>query len=66
MPSLLPSLKLGPFGTVIWYTFIAAVILGLVFAGGLGGALVFIGAAAVVLLVVYIVVRRVWGIVAGV
>lgn len=64
MPRLLPSIEVRPLGGLVWYGLAIAVVVGAVFAGGLGGALVWVSFWLVVLVIAYIVISRVWGTVA--
>lgn len=61
MPRLFPSIEVRPLGGLLWYGLAIMIVVGALFAGGLGGAVVWVGFWLVVALVVYVVVGRVWG-----
>lgn len=61
MPRLLPSIEVRPLGGLLWYGLGIMIVVGALFAGGAGGAVVWIGFWLVVAFVVYVVVGRVWG-----
>lgn len=61
MPRLTPSIEVRPLAGLIWYGLIIAIVIGALFAGGLGGAIAWLAFWLVVAFVVYAVGSRVWG-----
>ena len=61
MPRLLPSIEVRPLGGLVWYGLVIAVVLGALFAGGVGGAAVWVGFWLVVLVIAYLVISKLWG-----
>ena len=60
MPRLLPSIEVRPLGGLVWYGLVIAVVLGALFAGGIGGAVVWIAFWLVALVIAYIIISKVW------
>lgn len=61
MPRLLPSIEVRPLAGVVLYALIALIVVGVIFAGGAGGAAVWVAFWVIVALVVYALISRVWG-----
>lgn len=61
MPRIFPSVEVRPLAGLLWYGIVFAIIIGALFAGGLGGAAVWIAFWILVALVAYIFVSRTWG-----
>lgn len=61
MPRLLPNIEVRPLAGVLWYGLAIAIVVGAIFAGGLGGALAWVLFWLVIAIVVYLVVSNTWG-----
>jgi len=61
MPRLLPSIEVRPLAGVLWYGLAILIVVGALFAGGLGGAIVWVAFWITVALIVYLVVSNLWG-----